>query len=91
MYSILVVTLQTERGKKLTKEYEGNARQILAELHEYHTTSQMAQHEIVELTRSRELYRTTLLLATYIRFFVLCKRPVVLHMCTHALVLVVVQ
>ena len=50
MYSALVVTIQTERGKELNKEYEDDAQRILAELHEYYTKSEMAQHEIVELT-----------------------------------------
>ena len=50
MYSILVATLQSERGKELTQEHEGDAQQILTELHEYHTKSEMAQHENVELT-----------------------------------------
>ena len=50
MYSVLVVTLQTERGKELTKEFEDDTQQILAQLHEYHTKSEMAQHETVELT-----------------------------------------
>ena len=34
MYSVLVVTPQTERGKDLTKEFEDDAQQILAELHD---------------------------------------------------------
>ena len=49
MCSVLVVTRQTERGKYLTKEFEDDAQQILAELHDYHTKSEMTQHEIVEL------------------------------------------
>ena len=38
MYSAQVVTLQTERGKELIKEYEDDAQCILADLHEYHIT-----------------------------------------------------
>ena len=49
MYSVLVVTLQTERGKEVTEEFKDDAQQILAELHDCHTKSEMAQHEIVEL------------------------------------------
>ena len=50
MYSVLVVTLQTEREKELTKEYKDDTQKILAELHNYHTKSEMAQHEIAKLT-----------------------------------------
>ena len=35
MYSDLVTTLQTEWGRKLTKEFEGNAQRILEELHRF--------------------------------------------------------
>ena len=50
MYSVPVISLQTEQGKKLVKEYEDDAQIILSELHENHTNSEMAQHAIVELT-----------------------------------------
>ena len=43
MYSVLVVTLQTKR--RMNSPW--NSR---VELHDYHTKSEMAQHEIVELT-----------------------------------------
>ena len=33
VYSILVTSLQTERGRELVKELEGNARSIISELH----------------------------------------------------------
>ena len=49
MYSVLVMTLLTERRKELTKKFEDDAQLILTELHEYHTKSKMAQHEIVDL------------------------------------------
>ena len=50
MYSALVVTIETKRGKALTKELKDDTQQILSELHEYHTKSEMAQYENVELT-----------------------------------------
>ena len=49
IYSVLVVTLQTETRKEFTKEFE-DAQQILVELHDYHAKSEMTQHKIVELT-----------------------------------------
>ena len=50
MFSVLIVTLQNERGKALSKEFEDDTQKILVELHGYDTKSEMAQHEIVELT-----------------------------------------
>ena len=59
MYSVLVVAHQTERGKELTKEFKDDAQEILAELHDYHNKSKMAQHEIVELTTYTNNLRIT--------------------------------
>ena len=49
-YSVLVTSLQTEKGRELVKEFEGDARPILSKLHHYHTQSIVAQHEVVTLT-----------------------------------------
>ena len=49
-YSVLVTSLQTEKGRELVKEIEGDARSILSKLHQYHTQSNVAQHEVVTLT-----------------------------------------
>ena len=37
VYSVLVTSLQTEKGRKLVKEFEGDARSIILKLHHYHT------------------------------------------------------
>ena len=50
MYSVLVTTLQTKRGRELTKEFEGDAQRILREMHIYLTQSEMAQNIILEIT-----------------------------------------
>ena len=50
VYSILVTSLQTEKGRELVKEFEGDARSIILELHHYHTKSNVAQHDIITLT-----------------------------------------
>ena len=50
VYSVLVASLQTERGRELVKEFEGDARSIISELHHYHTKSNVSQHESVKLT-----------------------------------------
>ena len=50
VYSVLVTSLQTEKGRELVKEFEGDARSIISELHHYHTKSNVAQHEVVNLT-----------------------------------------
>ena len=50
VYSVLVTSLQTERGRELVKEFEGDARSIISELQHHHTKSNVAQHEIVKLT-----------------------------------------
>ena len=50
VYSVLVTSLQTEKGRELVKEFEGDAQSILSKLHYYHTQSNVAQHEVVVLT-----------------------------------------
>ena len=50
VYSVLVTSLQTEKGRELVKEFEGDARSIILKLHQYHTKSNVAQHEIITLT-----------------------------------------
>ena len=47
VYSVLVTSLQTEKGRELVKEFEGDARSIILKLHHYHTKSNVAQHDIV--------------------------------------------
>ena len=49
VYSVLVTSLQTEKGRELVKEFEGDAQSILSKLHNYHTQSNVAQHEVVAL------------------------------------------
>ena len=48
--SVLATSLQTEKGRELVKEFEGDARSIISELHHYHTMSNVAQHEVANLT-----------------------------------------
>ena len=48
--SVLVTSLQTEKGRELVKEFEGDARSIILKLHHYHTKSNVAQHDIITLT-----------------------------------------
>ena len=50
VYSVLVASLQTEKGRELVKEFEGHARSIILKLHHYHTKSNVAQHDIITLT-----------------------------------------
>ena len=50
VYSVLVASLQTEKGRELIKEFEGDARTIILKLHHYHTKSNVAQHDIITLT-----------------------------------------
>ena len=50
VYSVMVTSLQTDKGRELVKEFEGDARSILSKLHHYHTQSYVAQHEVVTLT-----------------------------------------
>ena len=47
VYSVLVTSLQTEKGRELVKEFEGDARSIILKLHHYHTKSNVAQHDII--------------------------------------------
>ena len=46
----MVTSLQTEKGRELVKEFEGDARSIILKLHHYHTKSNVAQHDIITLT-----------------------------------------
>ena len=50
VYSVLVTSLQTKKGRELVKELEGDARSIILKLHHYHTKSNVAQHDIITLT-----------------------------------------
>ena len=50
VYSVLVASLQTDKGGELVREFEGDARSILSKLHHYHTQSNVAQREAVTLT-----------------------------------------
>ena len=50
VYSVLVTSLQTEKRRELVKEFEGDARSIILQLHHYHTKSNVAQHDIITLT-----------------------------------------
>ena len=50
VYSVLVTSVQTDKGRELVKELEGDARTIISKLHHYHTQSNVAQHEVVTLT-----------------------------------------
>ena len=47
---VLVTSLQTEKGRELVKEFEGDARSIILKLHHYHTKSNVAEHDIITLT-----------------------------------------
>ena len=55
VYSVLVTSLQTEKGRELVKEFEGDARSIILQLHHYHTKSNVAQHDIITLTTNLTL------------------------------------
>ena len=50
VYSVLVASLQTEKGRELVKEFEGDARSIILKLHHYHTKANVAKHDIITLT-----------------------------------------
>ena len=50
VYSVLVTSLQTEKGRELVKEFEGDARSIIQKLHHHHTKSNVAQHDIITMT-----------------------------------------
>ena len=45
----LVTSLQTDKGRELVKEFEGDARSILSKLHHYHILSQMLHNMRVEI------------------------------------------
>ena len=49
VYSVLVASLQTEKGRELVKEFESDARSIILKLHHYHTKSNVAKHDIITL------------------------------------------
>ena len=48
--SVLVPSLQTEKGRELPKDFEGDARSIISKLHHYHNKSNVVQQEVVSLT-----------------------------------------
>ena len=48
VYSVLVASLQTEKGRELVKEFEGDARSIILKLHHYHTKSNVVRVETPE-------------------------------------------
>ena len=50
VYSVLVTSFQMEKVRELVKEFEGDAQSILSKLHQYHSQSNVAQHEVVALT-----------------------------------------
>ena len=50
VYSVLVTSLQTDKGREWVKEFEVDVRTIISKLHHYHTESNVAQHEVVTLT-----------------------------------------
>ena len=47
---MLVPSLQTEKGRELLKDFEGDARSIISKLHHYHNKSNVVQQEVVSLT-----------------------------------------
>ena len=47
VHSVLVTSLQTDKGRELVKEFEGD---VSKDHHHYHTESNVAQHEVVTLT-----------------------------------------
>ena len=55
VYSVSVTVLQTDKGRELVKELEGDARTLISKLHHYHTQSNVAQHEVVTLTTNLNL------------------------------------
>ena len=50
VYSVLVTSLQTDKGGELVREFDGDSRSILSKLHHCHTQSNVAQREVVTLT-----------------------------------------
>ena len=65
MYSALVTPLQTDKGRELIKEIEGDARTIISKLNHYHT----AQHEVMTLTTYINLSLTDSWKGTTWQFF----------------------
>ena len=47
VHSVLVTSHQTDKGRELVKEFEGD---VSKDHHHYHTESNVAQHEVVTLT-----------------------------------------
>ena len=52
VYAVLLKTLQTYNGRALVQEYEhdNDAQQILDELHQHHTDSELSRAEVIRLT-----------------------------------------
>ena len=50
MYSVLVASLQTDKGRELVNEFEGDARTMLSKLHYSHTESNVVHHEAITFT-----------------------------------------
>ena len=50
VYSVLVTSLQTDKGRELVNEFEQDSRTILSKLHHYHAESNVAEHMIATLT-----------------------------------------
>ena len=59
VYSVLVTSFQTEKGRELVKEFEGDARSIILKLHHYHTKSNVAQHDIIIRSAVRSATKTS--------------------------------
>ena len=75
VYSVLVSSLQTDKGRELVKEFEGDARTIICKLHHYHAESNVAQHEVVTLTTYiTNLRHTENWKGTTCQFLILYKR-----------------
>ena len=52
VYAVLLKTLQTDCGRALVREheYDKDAQQILYELHQHHTDSELSRAEVLTLT-----------------------------------------
>ena len=52
VYAVLLNTLQTDYGRALVREHEHDkdAQQILYELHQHHTDSELSRAEVLRLT-----------------------------------------
>ena len=53
VYSVLVTSLQTEKGRELVIEFEGDARSIILQLHHYHTKSNVTSPTSPSMTAGR--------------------------------------